>query len=133
MIQIGKTLKLNSLTNVNFKADLHHRVEAADKELAMQAMQVLSKHYPGHLWAVHVNSEDQGGVMVIKNYRVSFMYGYILYLSTVYADPKLKCVIKAGGEILERANMKRGLSERENATVVDGVKSHHQPFNGIIT
>lgn len=112
--------------------DLHgepgHAVDTSDVVLAKRAAELLNKHYPGHLWAVFVNSEKTGGVMVIKNFRVSYLYGYILHLRNVYTDPTLKCVIRAGGEVLERAHMKRGTADGALARIVEGVKKHHQPI-----
>ena len=112
------------------RAEPGHNVERADVVLAKNSADLLEQHYPGYLWAVNVNSE--GGVMDIKNYRVSYKYGYRLFLSEVYQDPTLKCVIRAGGEILERANLARSGDIGDAVTHVDGVKAIDQPFEGII-
>lgn len=101
-----------------------HGIEAADEVLAKNASETLNKHYPGHLWAVHVNSE--GGVMVIKNFRISFQYGMVLHLRNVYQDPTLKRVIRAGGELLERARMARGRANGEQATMLEGIEQRHE-------
>lgn len=106
-----------------------HKAEQADMILAKRAADKLHNHYPGHLWAVNVNSE--GGVMVVKNMNVSFLYGYVLHLTTVYADPGLRCVMRAGGEILERAHMAHRYQGGQ-AQIVEGVLDHHQPKPGII-
>ncbi len=100
-----------------------HRIESADEVLAKNAAETLNKHYPGHLWAVHVNSE--GGVMIIKNYRISFLYGMVLHLKNL--DPTLKRVISAAGEFLERARMARGRADGQSATSLEGVEKRHEP------
>jgi hypothetical protein len=106
--------------------------ELGDVALATRVGEALNRHYPGHLWAVHINDERLGGVLVIRNLAVSFLYGYVLKLQDVYADPSLRCVMRAGGEILERAKMKRDWWDGQDATNIDGVKDKHQPVNGII-
>jgi len=64
--------------------------------------------------------------MFIKNFSISFRYGYTLHIDKL--DPELNKVLMAGGEILERAKMKRGLWNGENAEHVDGLPDHHQPI-----
>jgi hypothetical protein len=106
-------------------------VDPADVILAKQAADTLNRHYPGHLWAVHVDSI--GGVMHVKNYNVSFKYGYLLKLHHVYTDPDLTCVMRAGGEILERCAHRRGwYQDGFTPTHIEGVRPQDQPFKGII-
>lgn len=104
-----------------------HAVDGLDEALAKRAADVLNKHYPGHLWGVFVNSEKTGGIMVIKNLRISFRYGMVLHLRNVYGDPQLKSVIRMGGELLERAHMKRGMANGQIAPVLEGAKAKYQP------
>lgn len=106
--------------------------ELADVALAVRAADKLNEQYPGHLWAVHLNDEQLGGVMVIRNLAVSFRYGYVIKLSRVYADPDLGCVMRAGGEILERAGMQRGWWDGNNAVRIDGIPERHQPTGGLV-
>lgn len=95
--------------------------ELGDIELAQRVADKLNEHYPCHLWAVHLNDESLGGVVIIRNMAVSFRYGYVLKLNRIYADPSLKCVIEAGGEILERAKMKRSFWDGQYPKLVDGM------------
>ena len=103
-----------------------HTHTACDEILAKNASNLLNQHYPGYLWAVNVNSDEKGGVMVIKNFSISFRYGYTLHLKKL--DNKMKKVIKAGGEILERASMARGMYNGGMPKSIDGVQDKHQPI-----
>lgn len=108
-----------------------HRAELDDMLLAKRASDQLAKHYPNHLWGVNVDSE--GGVMNIFAFNISGRYGFRLKLSTVYTDPDLKCVMRAGGEILERAGMPRSYWDGETLPfIIEGVKPHHQPHGRMI-
>jgi hypothetical protein len=107
-----------------------HAAEPQDMELASRMAAVLDNHYPGHAWAVHVDSEQ--GVANIFNWAVSFRYGYRLKLKDLLAPGKetanLRPVIMAGGEILERANMVRGAWKEGEYLVgtIDGVDPKRQ-------
>lgn len=108
-----------------------HKAELDDMMLAKRASDLLQKHYPNHLWAVNVDSE--GGVMNVFAFNISGRYGIRLKLNKVYADPDLKCVMRAGGEILERAGMPRSYWDGVTLPyIIEGVKPHHQPFGRII-
>ncbi len=127
---MSKIITVGSTHKTVFTAEEGVNVEAADMTLAKQAADLLNSHYPGHLWAVNVNSE--GGVMVIKNLAIASSYGMVLHLKNVYQDPTLKCVVKSGGEFLERAHMMRGRWSGEDAKELEGVKTEHKPRNGLI-
>lgn len=108
----------------------YKKAEAADIALAKDMADLLQRHYPNHLWAVNVNSD--GGVADIKAINISSIYGYRLFLSKVYQDPTLRCVIKAGGEILERAHKARKGNDLQAPTILEGAAEKHQPFKGIV-
>lgn len=107
-----------------------HTYTANDEILAKRAADLLDKHYPNHLWAVFVNSEEQGGVMHIKNFSISYRYGMVLHLNKL--DPDLKKVIRSGGELLERAAMARGKWNGRQAGSLEGAKHQPIPELGII-
>lgn len=106
-------------------------IDRQDEVLAREAAELLHRHYPNHMWAVFVNSTKTGGVMVIKNLMISSLYGYVLHLKNVYADPTLKSVLKAGGEILERANLRRGANRFDLPKWIDGIPAKRQPLHVI--
>jgi len=110
----------------DIKGEPGHPVDGLDEVLAKRAADALNKHYPFHLWAVNVNSE--GGVMVVKNMRVSFRYGMVIHLKTLHADPQLKTVIRMAGELLERAHMRRGKADGLIAQTLEGAKAKYQPL-----
>ena len=105
-----------------------------DLRLASEITDKLAKHYPGHLWGVEFR-EDAGIVNIVcesvqSSLHTNMLYGYTLYMQTVYADPDLRCVVRAGGEILERASLDRGCKKEGDVVAsVDGVAKKHQPRN----
>ena len=122
------------MTNTTeFHIEPHTATDIYDFELSKKIADKLNEHYPGHLWAVNVNSDQNQGVCNIFNFAISKRYGYVLHVSTIERDTTLKCVVKAGGEILERASFMRGEAKGEYAKHVDGLKDRHQPTKaGII-
>ncbi len=120
-------------STTEFHVEPHTAADVYDFEMSKKIADKLNQHYPGHLWAVNVNSEQTAGVCNIFNFAISKRYGYVLHLSTLQSDPNLNCVVKAGGEILERADFIRGEARGDYAKHVEGVKSKHQPTkSGII-
>lgn len=88
-------------------------------EKAREVGEALSGAYPDHLWMVGW----QGGVLIVKNMAISTMYGMVI--KYIGADQKTakelkKEAIKHGGELLERAGMKRGKWDGSFATSLQG-------------
>lgn len=81
--------------------------ELADIALAGRLAEVLEKHYPGHLWAVKVDSSQ--GVAAVQNLRLSGRWGFMLKLRDLtYQDEIAREAMQAGGELLERYRLSRG-------------------------
>lgn len=118
---------MGEVIKTEFGDSVAHKVELSDKILAKNIGEILHRHYPGHLWAIHVDSE--GGVVNIRNLRVSFLYGYVFHIKNLYPfDSQVTTkIINAGGEILERAAIARGKSDQQNSTHVEGVKERKTP------
>lgn len=95
-----------------------------EQKIAKQCADHLHQHYPGHLWAVNVNSV--GGTVNIFNLALSSIYGYLLRMTTVEHDAQLKCVMRAGGELLERARLAKQY-KGDIPTLVDGMPDKFQP------
>lgn len=79
---------------------------ANDYITAKNIAETLHKHYPGHVWAV--TCEGRTGMATIRNLALSATYGYYIRLVELNGDSHMRIVIKAGGEILERFNQRRG-------------------------
>lgn len=97
-----------------------------DVALAAAIAEKLNAHYPGHLWSVHVadsagESANMGGYVVIRNLAVSEEHGYFLRIERFYDDPNLTWAMRAGGEILERARLRRGAWNGQEPGAVDGI------------
>jgi hypothetical protein len=96
-------------------ADTEHVREMG---LAKEVGEWLHQSYPGHLWAVSV----RGGVIVVKALNISSIYGFVLKQNDVMHDAgyRKKEVMRAGGELLERAGLKRGEYGFEKVKKLDG-------------
>lgn len=82
--------------------------EVNDFLMAKQVCDRLNSHYPGHLWAVNVDGGTRG-VINIRNFLLSPLWGYVIRLPDVYSASWLdREVVRAGGEILERFGLRRG-------------------------
>lgn len=89
--------------------------EILDMQKAAEVGDTLFHHYPDHMWVVYV----QGGALVVKNLAISGNYGFIL--PKCHTAKELAAVsILAGGELLERAGMKRGRWSGEMAEKLEG-------------
>lgn len=79
---------------------------AGEMRLAVEAVEVLLRHYPGHPWWVQVPPGQ--GVLVVKHPMLSSLYGMVVHISALNGDPGMRRVVMAGGEILERWNQRAG-------------------------
>lgn len=108
-----------------------HAVELSDVDLARRCTEKLNAAYPGHLWGVHVDSES--GLVAIKAFNVSGLYGYRLKIERLHDDPNLRAAVTAGGEILERCGHARGPWKGDMPKRLEGAADKHQPWaNGVI-
>lgn len=79
-----------------------------DMLMAKLMAEELMKHYPGHLWAVQY--DGQTGIATILNLMLSGKWGYQLKIPQIYSASAFGADVKrAGGEILERFGMSRGV------------------------
>ncbi len=85
---------------------------------AKTAAEVLTRHYPNHLWAVGWAPK---GVLVVKNLAISSHYGFTIDCASSFSATDLAhLVVMAGGELLERAGMARGAWDGQMATTLEG-------------
>lgn len=94
--------------------------EVRDLNLAKEIAEILHEHYPNHLWAVNI----KGGLVHVKNYYISDKFGMAIHYKNISGDAAVrkKKIIRAGGEFLERAKMKRGKYEGLAVGKVEGIR-----------
>lgn len=80
--------------------------------VAKMAAQVLSTHYPDHIWMV---GWAPGRTLIIKNMAISDgRYGFTIDAAKAASISELeKAVVYGGGELLERCGVKRGAWDGE--------------------
>ena len=82
----------------------HGEFDAANDELCRIVHAVLKANFPGHPWAVEAACENG----IVKICLQGFMqWQHVIHITSMKGDPKLRPVVKAGGELLERLNMPR--------------------------
>lgn len=79
---------------------------ARDLALTKRMAEVLERHYPGHPWMVQV-SHAQGIAYIKLPILMSRNQAYILHIDRMAMDPSLRCVMRAGGELLEKYQVPR--------------------------
>lgn len=79
---------------------------AADVALTARIAEVLERHYPSHPWMVEV-SHAKGCAFISLPIIMKRNQKYVLHISALKADPGLRAVMRAAGEILERHNVPR--------------------------
>ena len=98
-----------------------NNIFSLEVKIAQDIAEKLNKHYPGHMWGV--NADVNNGITTIQAVELSTEYGYLLHLADLDID--LKCVVRAGGEILERFRVKRGAhKESEIANLSRNIKGN---------
>lgn len=87
-------------------------VAMLDFNTAKDMAEALHAAYPGHLWAV--TCEGEKGIATVRNLALSGEWGFVLHLKEIYsASAWKKDIVMAGGELLERFNLSRGLANQE--------------------
>lgn len=78
---------------------------------AKESAETLVAAYPNHSWWV----ECKGGVLVIKNFAISGTVGMLRHMSKldVSATIRKRDILRAAGELLERAALRRGAYDGE--------------------
>ena len=93
-----------------------------DIGLAKDIGETLHAAYPGHLWAVTVVS----GVATVKDLYISSTWGMLLHYDNIKGDAgaRKKAIIMAGGELLERANLRRGKYTGDYVPALEGADKY---------
>ncbi len=97
-----------------------------DEPMARDIVNTLSTTYPGHGWFVLI----RGGVVQVKNLDWSEGYGMVMHYSQIESDAesRQKQVVRAAGEFLERAAVKRGAKTEQEVRSVEGLPQKY--FSG---
>lgn len=83
-----------------------------DVALAKSIGEHLEKHYKGHFFRVTVESAH--GIARISHPLLPVGWAYTIKLHDLFSDPGMKCVTKAGGELLERFYLRRGKRRQDH-------------------
>jgi hypothetical protein len=85
-------------------------IDANNLVMAKTMADKLHRCYPGHLWAVSVDK----GLASVRNLALSGQWGFVIKLSPIYSATYFdKLIMRAGGELLERYRVNRGLAHPE--------------------
>ena len=77
--------------------------------MARNALEALHRHYPMHSWYVRID----GGCIIVYNYGIDGRHGMVQHLATIQGDDTtfIKSIVRAAGELLERAQLRRSIRE----------------------
>lgn len=81
-------------------------MKAADMRMVKRIAAVLEFHHPGHFFRVTVD-HDQRLVRIELPPLLESPWSYNIPISVLYADPGLRTIKRAAGEILERFQLPR--------------------------
>lgn len=87
--------------------DLLIKSKVAAELLAKRVGEHLHAKYPGYLWAVNVG----GGVVTVQNLHLSGKWGFRVFERDI--TPDMREITAAGGELLERYNLRRAGIDRD--------------------
>lgn len=79
-------------------------IDAANEALAREIGRKLGQVYPGHPWGVMAEIEHGIVKVAIQGFT---QWPYVIHVATLKADPTMRSVVRAGGELLERFKMPR--------------------------
>lgn len=98
--------------------------DSSNLPMAREIAETLTMAYPGHSWHVRID----GGIVIIKNMNISTTAGMVRQFSDLAHDAgyRKKEVIRAAGEFLEAAHMRRGYFDGEAAKTLEGLPKNHR-------
>jgi len=106
--------------------------EVRDYRLAQIVGDVLYRHYPNYHWWIYADTKQD--VILIKcgeinsSLRGGLLPNMVIHYNKTQDDSTfVKKIVRSGGELLERANLKRGAFNGEYPKRIDGVPEHQQP------
>lgn len=98
-----------------------------DDPMAMGMVRDLCRQYPGHSWFVVI----RGGIVHVKDMDISPDWGMCIHYSDIKddANDRTRKVLRAAGEFLERARVKRGEGSKA-VTSVEGIDQKYLQRRG---
>jgi hypothetical protein len=97
--------------------DPHGLLRAYEEGLCAKIFTKLWEHYPMYDWKVKVDASPQVGIVSIKLPRIHHSaLGFNFPVDMLAADPGMRIVVKAGGELLERFKLTRGKANKAEYT-----------------
>lgn len=92
---------------------------AANLPLCKEIGEYICAAYPGYSWHIRID----GGLLIIKNMSISEVNAMVRRYSDIAHDAKARKmeVVRAAGEFLEAASLRRGRSEGVIANKLEGV------------
>lgn len=87
--------------------------EMGDVQTAADILNRLNREYPGWRWKVGVNDDPTGGVLIVLNEVFEWYnplpnpWGLKMPLTTAYADPDRKRILRHAGRMLEFCGLPR--------------------------
>lgn len=103
----------------------------SDETLAREILGYVLAAYPGHGWYVVI----RGGVVQVKDLDINPNWGMVLHYTQMKDDAteRKRQVVRAAGEFLERANLKRGaMVEGQVVHAVEGIPQKHMARGGAL-
>lgn len=97
---------------------------------AKEAAEILSTAYPNHSWWV----ECKGGVLVIKHFGISGTIGMLRHMAQLVGDANARKreIVRAAGELLERAGLPRRDYRGERVTHFEGDRKLVKHFHPLV-
>ena len=80
-------------------------LSAAGECLRNNILATLHKYYPSLSPGWDAIVDERGGIVQLRNYRLSGKMGVILHTTKI--DPELRCIVRNAGELLERYRVAR--------------------------
>lgn len=93
--------------------------DAANLPMCKEIGEYICAAYPGYSWHIRID----GGMLVIKNMSISSVNAMVRRYSDIAHDAKRRKVdvVRAAGEFLEAAHLRRGASEGVIANQLEGI------------
>lgn len=98
--------------------------DATNFPMCKEIAETLSTAYPGYGWHVRID----GGLLIIKSMKISTTASMVRHFHEIAHDAgsRKREVVRAAGEFLEAAHMRRGSFQGENAKQLEGLPKGHK-------